>query len=324
MGLSHEGRRTKDEGRNNLKVKIGKITLKNPVILASGTAGFAKELKELIDVNKLGALVTKTITLKKREGNPPPRVCETPSGLLNSIGLDNDGLKNFLFEKIPYLEKLELPIIVSVSGDDISEFEKITEELSKIPCVSGIEVNLSCPNVVHQGTKFSLLAQDEKAVGKIMSRLRKSTKLTLIAKLSPNVTDIKTIAKSAEKAGSDAISLINTYPGMLVDIGTMKPKLGNVTGGLSGPAIKPLALKCVHDVYNSVSIPVIGGGGIMRAEDAVEFILCGASAVQVGTANFVNPKAPIEIIKGIKKYLEEKKIKSINFLVGKLKTQKSG
>ena len=304
-----------------LNVNIGKLRLKNPVILASGTAGFAKELNELIDVNKLGALVTKTITLKKREGNPPPRVCETPSGLLNSIGLDNDGLKNFLFEKVPYLEKPGIPIIVSISGDDISEFEKITEELSKVPCVSGIEVNLSCPNVVHQGTKFSLLAQDEKAVGKIMSRLRKSTKLTLIAKLSPNVTDIKTIAKSAEKAGSDAISLINTYPGMLVDIGTMKPKLGNVTGGLSGPAIKPLALKCVHDVYNSVSIPVIGGGGIMRAEDAVEFILCGASAVQVGTANFINPKAPIEIIKGIKKYLEEKKIKSVKSLVGKLKTQ---
>lgn len=304
----------------NLKLAIGKLELKNPVILASGTCGFGKEIKSLIDVNKLGAIVTKTITLNKKEGNPPPRIAETPSGLLNSIGLDNDGLKDFLFEKISYLEKLKIPVIVSIAGNTTEEFAKLTKEISKIPCVKAIEVNLSCPNVIHKGTNFPLLAQDKKATETIMAQLRKITKKTLIAKLSPNVTDIKEIAKAAQSGGADAISLVNTYPGMLVDINTMKPKLGAVTGGLSGPCIKPLALKCVWDAYNAVNIPVIGMGGIMTAGDAIEFILCGASAVQVGTANFVNPKAPLEILEGIKKYMHSKKINSIKAIVGKLKT----
>lgn len=302
----------------DLNVKIGNIELKNPVILASGTCGFGQEIKNLIDLNKLGAIVTKTITLKKREGNPPPRVIETPSGLLNAIGLDNDGLKNFMLEKIPYLETLKIPIIVSVAGDKIEEFVKLAEETQKAPCVKGIEANLSCPNVIHKGTKHHLLAQDPKMVVKIILNLRKKTKQTLIAKLSPNVTSIKEIAKAAESAGADAISLINTYPGMSVDISTMKPHLGNITGGLSGPAIKPLALKCVWDVYNSVKIPVIGMGGIMNGRDAIEFILCGATAVQAGTVNFIDPQAPLKIINEIEKYLEEKQIKSIKQLIGKL------
>ena len=304
----------------NLKVKIRKLELKNPVILASGTAGFGKEIKDLVDINKLGAIITKTITLNKKEGNPPPRVVETPGGLLNSIGLDNDGLKDFIFEKISFLEKLKIPTVVSIAGDSLDEFIKLAEEVSKIPCVKAIEVNLSCPNVVHKGTRFSLLAQDKKAVEKIISQLRKVTEHTLIAKLSPNVTSIKEIAKAAEDAGSDAISLINTYPGMLVDISTGKPKLGGVTGGLSGPCIKPLALKCVWDAYNIVKVPIIGMGGIMDGKDAIEFMLCGASAVQVGTANFVNPRAPLEILDGIKKYMKEKKINSVKGLTGKLKT----
>ncbi len=323
MGLMRQktkNRRQKTENRGQgTGVNIGRLELKNPVILASGTAGFGKELEDLIDINKLGALVTKTITLKKQEGNPPPRICETPSGLLNSIGLDNDGLKDFVFKKVSYLEKLKIPAIISIAGDSGREFGEMIKSLSGIPCVAAIELNLSCPNVVHKKAKFSLLAQDESAVKKIVSKLRKLTRLTLIVKLSPNVTDIKTIARSAERAGADAVSLVNTYPGMLADIQTMKPKLGNVTGGLSGPAIKPLALKCVHDVYNSVKIPIIGTGGIMTAKDAIEFILCGASAIQVGTANFVNPKAPLEIINGIKKYLREKRIRSIKDLTGKLK-----
>ena len=306
----------------NLKTTIGKVELENPVILASGTCGFGKEIKSLIDVNRLGAIVTKTITLNKKEGNPPPRVAETASGLLNSIGLDNDGLKDFLFEKVSYLEKLKIPVIVSISGNTTSEFSELTKEISKIPCIKAIEVNLSCPNVIHKGTKFPLLAQDKKATETIIAQLRKATTKTLIAKLSPSVTDIKEIAKAAESGGADAISLVNTYPGMSVDINTMKPKLGAVTGGLSGPCIKPLALKCVWDAYNAVNIPIIGMGGIMTAGDAVEFILCGASAVQVGTANFVNPKAPLEILEGIKKYLEKKKIKSLKNLVGKLKDEK--
>ena len=304
----------------NLETKIGKLRLKNPVILASGTSGFGKDIKELININKIGAIVTKTITLNKREGNPPPRVCETPSGLLNSIGLDNDGLKDFIFEKVKHLEKLKIPIIVSIAGNTISEFVKLTEKLSGVPCVGAIEVNLSCPNIVHEGTNCSILAQDRKAVDKIIRTLRKIKSATLITKLSPHVTDIKEIAKAAEGAGCDAISLVNTYPGMLVDINSMKPRLGNITGGLSGPAIKPLALKCVFDVYASASIPIIGMGGIMGWQDAIEFILSGASAIQVGTANFVNPKAPIEILEGIEKYLKKKKLKSIKNLIGKMKT----
>lgn len=322
MGPIDDRRWTIDERRKKLKVDIGKLELKNPVILASGTCGFGKEIEDLIDVNKLGAIVTKTITLNRREGNPPPRVVEAPCGLLNSIGLDNDGLKDFLFEKIPYLATLKTPVIVSIAGDDIREFVELAKELSNVPCVKAIEINLSCPNVVHKRTKFSLLAQDKMATNRIVAESRKITKKTLIAKLSPNVTDIGGIAKAAEAAGADAISLINTYPGMAVDIDTMKPKLGNVTGGLSGPAIKPLALKCVWDVYNSVKIPVIGMGGIMTAEDAIEFILCGATAVQIGTANFVNPKASTEIIDGIKAYLRKKKIKNIKSLVGKVSHEK--
>lgn len=302
-----------------MAVNIGKLKLKNPVILASGTCGFVKEIEGLLDISKLGAVVTKTITLEKREGNPPPRVFETPSGLLNSIGLDNDGLKDFLFEKIPYLKKAKIPVIASIAGNAVEEFKKLAKELSGVQCVRAIEVNLSCPNVSHKTTRFPLLAQDQKAVRKIISELRKITNRTLIAKLSPNAADVKDIAKTSEQSGADAISLVNTYPAMAVDAYTAKPRLGGITGGLSGPAIKPIALKCVWDAYNSVKIPIIGMGGIMSAEDAIEFILCGASAVQVGTANFVNPKAPLEILDGINKYLHEKNIKGITSLVGSLK-----
>ncbi len=302
-----------------LNIKIGRLKLKNPVILASGTAGFGEELQELTGITKLGAIVTKTITLERREGNSPPRLCETHAGLLNSIGLANSGLKGFLFEKVPYLEKLKIPVIVSIAGESVGEYTKLAEELSRVPCISAIEVNLSCPNTTYKGTKFFLPAQDKKAVYRIISRLRKTTSLTLITKLSPNVTDIKKIAKSAENGGADVISLINTYPAMAVDINTQRPRLGNITGGLSGPAIKPLALKCVWDVYNSVKIPLVGMGGIMNAEDAIEFILCGATCVQIGTATFVDPEAPYKILKGIEKYLKEKKIDSIDGLRGKLK-----
>jgi dihydroorotate dehydrogenase (NAD+) catalytic subunit len=304
----------------DIKVKIGNLKLKNPVILASGTAGFGKEIKDFIDINQLGAIVTKTVTLNKRKGNPPPRVLETAGGLLNSIGLANGGLKDFMFKKIPFLEKLKVPVIVSIAGDTIDEFVILAKELSKAVCVRAIEVNLSCPNIYHKGTRFPLLAQDKKAVEKIISKLRKETKNTLIAKLSPNVTDIKEIVKAAERGGADAVSLVNTYPAMLVDTNTMKPKLGGVTGGLSGPAIKPLALKCVRDAYKAIKIPIIGVGGIMKANDAVEFLICGASAIQVGTASFVNPRASLEVLNGIETYLKKKKIKSIKSLTGKLKT----
>ncbi len=303
-----------------LNTKLGALELKNPVILASGTAGFGEELEKLIDIKKIGAIVTKTITLNKREGNPVPRVAEAPAGLLNSIGLANPGFKDFMFNKIRFLEKIKVPVIVSIAGDSTDEFKKLTEELDRVPTVSAIELNLSCPNVVHKGTKLAILAQDPGAVRGIVRELRPITKKTLIVKLSPGVTDIKEIAKKASKAGADALSLINTYPAMLTDIDTMRPKLGGVTGGLSGPCIKPLALKCVWDVYNEVKAPIIGIGGIMTAGDAVEFMLCGASAVQIGTATFIDPGAALKVISGIERYLDKKKIKSVKELTGALKT----
>ena len=300
----------------SLETKIGKIKLKNPVMAASGTFGI--EYGEIIDINKLGAYITKTITLNARIGNSPPRICETPSGMLNSIGLENKGLDDFIKNKIPELNRLKIPLVVSIAGDDAVEFKELAKDLSKIKKISALEINLSCPNVNH-GKRDFLIAQDEDATYEIIEAVRKSTVLTVIAKLSPNVTDIKKIAKAAERAGADAVSLVNTLVGMAVDIDTKRPVLGNVTGGLSGPAIKPIALRMVREVYNSVEIPVIGIGGIMNHKDAVEFMLCGASAVQVGTANFVNPAASAEIIDGIKSYMVKNNIKETKELIGALK-----
>lgn len=301
----------------NLKVKIGKMELKNPVIAASGT--FGPEYGEVTAIKKLGACIAKTITLNARSGNPPPRIVETPSGMLNSIGLENGGLEDFLKNKLPKLAKMKVPIIASIAGDDTGEFEKLAKGLSSTKKIEAIEINLSCPNVKH-GKRDCLIAQDEDATYEIIEAVRRSTRLTLIAKLSPNVTDITKIAKAAEAAGADAISLINTLIGLAVDTETKRAVLGNVTGGLSGPAVKPVALKMVRDVYRKARIPVIGMGGIMDCKDAVEFILCGASAVQVGTANFVNPAASEEIICGIKKYMAENGIADIKELIGALKS----
>jgi len=301
----------------NLETKIGKIRLKNPVMAASGT--FGPEYGELMDINKLGAYIAKTITLNARIGNPPPRVCETPSGMLNSIGLENGGLDDFIKNKIPALKGLKIPLIASIAGDDAIEFKALAKALSKVKKIAALEINLSCPNVKH-GKRDFLIAQDEEATYEIIDAVRRSTALTVIAKLSPNVADIKRIAKAAEMAGADAVSLINTLVGMAVDIDTKRPVLGNVMGGLSGPAIKPVALRMVREAYNSTKIPVVGIGGIMDYKDAVEFMLCGASAIQVGTANFVNPAASIEIIDGIKSYMAASGIEEIKELIGALKT----
>lgn len=299
----------------NLKVRIGKLRLKNPVMVASGT--FGEEYKDLVDMNLLGAIVTKTITLKARIGNPPPRLVETPSGMLNSIGLENKGLDNFLKNKLPFLNRFKIPIVASIAGADKNEFKELAGSLSKHNEISALEANLSCPNIKH-GSRDDLIAQDEKATYEAIDSIRKMTNLTIIVKLSPNVTDITKIAMSAEAAGADAVTLVNTFLGMAVDIDTKRPKLGNITGGLSGPAIKPIALRMVWETYRKVDIPIIGVSGIMDYKDAVEYILCGATAIQVGTANFVNPKAAVEIIEGVKKYLVKNKIKDINKLVGKL------
>lgn len=298
-----------------MTVKIGTLKLKNPVMVASGT--FGAEYRKLIDVGSLGAIVTKTITLKGRAGNPPPRVAETSSGMLNSIGLENRGLDDFIRNKLPLFPSGKTALIVSIAGDKETEFIQMAEELNKIKKVAAIEINLSCPNVKH-GAREGLVAQDEEASYNIVRAVRASTKLPLVAKLTPNVTDIARVAVAVEKAGADAVLAVNTFAAMAVDIDTKKPKLGNVTGGLSGPAIKPIALKMVWDIYNKVDIPVIGAGGIMNYCDAAEFMLCGASAIQVGTATFVNPNTACEIAAGIGKYCAENGVKKVSELVGNI------
>lgn len=301
--------------KNNLSVKIGKLKLKNPVMVASGTFGYAEEFASLVDLKKLGAIITKTITLKPKKGNPPPRTVETASGMLNAIGLENPGIKVFIKEKLPFLRKIGVPIIVSISADNDLEFVELTKILNKTAGVSAIELNLSCPNL---GTS-RMVSQLDKATYRVVKAVRAATKLTLITKLTPNVTDIGLIARAAVAADTDAISLVNTFLAMAVDKDSKCPKLANITGGLSGPAIKPIALRMVWEVARTVYVPIIGMGGIMNTEDALEFIVAGATAVAVGTGSFVNPKASIEIIEGIKKYLAQKKIKDIKDLIGSIK-----
>jgi dihydroorotate dehydrogenase (NAD+) catalytic subunit len=305
-----------------MEVHIGKIKLKNPIMAASGTFGYAKEFEGLTKLKDIGAVITKTITLKPRPGNPMPRTCETPAGMLNAIGLQNEGVDNFIKEKMPYLSKIGTLIIVSISGDSIEEFCRVTERLDEVKAVSGIELNISCPNIKstrapeHQST--SLISQDRDATFKLVRKIKKITDKTIITKLSPNVTDIVEIARAAQDAGTDAVSLVNTFLGMAIDIHTKEPKLGNITGGLSGPCIKPIALRMVYEVSKNIDIPVIGIGGIMNSDDAVEFMIAGATAIQVGTANFIEPGACGKIIKGIEKYLRKHKIKKIEDIRGAL------
>ncbi len=300
----------------NLSVKIGKLKLKNPVMVASGTFGYAEEFKDFINLRKLGAIVTKTVTLNPRQGNPPPRTCETPCGMLNSIGLENPGLGVFLKKKLSFLKKLRVPVIMSIaSEDDACEFIELAERLNRVNCIDALELNISCPNVAGQGV---LISQDKDATYQLVRSVRKATSKTLITKLSPNVTCIGDIARAAQEAGSDAVSLINTLSGMSIDTFRMKPKLAQVSGGLSGPAIRPVAIKMVWDVYNKIKIPIIGMGGIIDTQSALEFFIAGSSAISVGTANFINPKVSIEIIDGLKRYLEGNRIKAIQNLTGSL------
>lgn len=296
-------------------MKIGNIRMKNPVMLASGTYEYNEATKKLIDIKKLGAVVTKTITLKPTKGNPPPRTCETRGGMLNAIGLQNKGVDHFLKKTLPELKKLRVPIIASIAGKSVKEIEELAGRLDGANRIAGIELNLSCPNTGNT----RLIAQSTKATHAFVSAAKRMTKKTVIAKLSPNVTDIAEIAASAESAGADAISLINTLLGMAIDIERKRPILGNVTGGLSGPAIKPVALRMVWRVSRSVSVPVIGMGGIATGADAIEFIIAGASAVQIGTASFVNPNAGSEVIEEIKDYLVTNKMRTITSLIGAFK-----
>ncbi len=303
--------------KTKFSVEIGKLKLKNPVMVASGTFGFAEEFKDFMDLKKLGAVVTKTITLKPRQGNLPPRTCETCAGMLNSIGLENPGIEIFIKDKLPFLKKLGIPIIMSVaSEEEPEEFLELVARINTIEEVAAIELNISCPNVRGQE---SLIAQDPEATYKIVREARKITSKTLVTKLSPNVTSISDIAKSAADAGSDAVSLINTLAGMSIDVEQRKPKIAAGIAGLSGPAIRPIAVKMVWEAFNKVKIPIIGMGGIMDVPSALEFIIAGATAISIGTANFINPGISLEIISGLQEYLVKNKISDIKELVGSLK-----
>ncbi len=301
----------------NLETTIGKIKLKNPVLVASGTFGHAREFEKFIDLSKLGGIVTKTITIKPRLGNPPQRIVETPSGMLNSIGLQNPGAEKFIAEKLPYMRKIGIPIIVSAMAYSVEEFIEVIKILDKAEGVSGFELNLSCPNVNYKGgeTKARMFAHDENLIAEVVGAVRKTTDKTLIAKLGPDVSDIGKMARAAESAGADAVSLINTFTAMVIDIKTRKPVLGNKTGGLSGPCIRPIAVRMTRDTYKAVKIPILGMGGIMNANDALEFFIAGASAIQVGTANFMNPMASMDILRGLETYLKAQR-QDLRSLIG--------
>lgn len=299
----------------DMRVSIGSLQLKNPVMTASGTFGYASEFKDLVDLNRIGAIIVKGLSLSPSRGNPPPRIAETAGGMLNAIGLENIGIEAFVSEKLPFLKTLETPTVANIYGTTVDEYAELAARIDTLNDVAGIEVNISCPNVKAGGIAFGV---DPKAAYRVVSAVRKRTSLPLIVKLSPNVTDITVIAKSAVDAGADALSLINTLTGMAVDIGTRRPKLYNITGGLSGPAIKPVALRMVWQVVNCVKVPVIGVGGIASATDALEFLMVGATAIEVGTANFINPGATEEIIDGIEAFLAHQNISDIHDFIGSM------
>ncbi len=296
----------------DLAVRIGSLRLKNPVMTASGTFGYGLEYAELFDISKLGAVVIKAATLEPRVGNPPPRVVETPAGMLNAIGLQNPGAEAVISEKLPRLAEYGVPIIVNLAGEAVDDYLQLAEKFSACGQVSALELNISCPNVKH-GMDFGTHPQ---LTGELVSKVRAASDLPLITKLSPNVTDITEIAVAAVEAGSDALSVINTLVGMSIDIERRRPLLGNITGGLSGPAIKPVAVRCVWEVYEQVGVPIIGMGGIMNTQDALEFIMAGASAIAVGTASFVNPTASLEIVAGLDAYMSSHNLADMAQLVG--------
>ncbi|MTI79782.1 MAG: dihydroorotate dehydrogenase [Firmicutes bacterium] len=297
----------------NLAVNIGGLQMKNPVTTASGTFGFGPEYSPYIDINQLGAVVVKGTTLKPRQGNPTPRMVETPSGILNSIGLQNPGVEYVIEHYLPYFKTLQTPVIVNISGDTVEDYAQVAEKLSQAGGVAALEVNISCPNVKKGGMAFG---SDPAMAAEVTAAVRSATNLPLVVKLSPNVTDITKVAESVTKAGANALSLINTLLGMAIDINTGRPVLGNIMGGLSGPAVKPVALRAVWQVYDAVQLPIIGMGGISTAEDALEFIMAGASAVALGTANFINPRVAVEVVDGIEEYLTKNGINDVNELVG--------
>ncbi len=299
---------------NNMKVDLNGLILKNPITVASGTFGFGREYAELIDLNQLGAISVKGLTLEERQGNSGKRIAETPMGMINSVGLQNPGVHTFIKEEIPFLRQFDTKIIANINGNTIEEYVKMAHILDQED-VDSIELNISCPNVKNGGLAFGTNPQ---VVREIVRAVRKASQKHLIVKLSPNVTDIKPIAVICEEEGADCLSLINTLSGMVIDIYKKKTVLDRKSGGLSGPAVKPVAVKLVHDVYNSVSIPILGMGGISCGTDAIEFLLAGANAIAVGTANFVNPKVTLNILEEIKTYMEQMNIDQVSQITGAL------
>ena len=300
----------------DLKVTIAGVVFANPIMTASGCCGYGEELAKVFSLSKLGALVTKSITLKPRLGHPPPRTAETARGMLNAIGLANVGIDRFLTDKVPFLSKQKTKVIVNVAGSTLGEYVEISTLLNDCERVDMIELNISCPNVDEGGMEFGA---DPTLTEKVVSAVKQVSSRPVIAKLSPNVTDIVEIAKAAEQGGADALSLINSVVGTAIDIETWRPRLTNNRGGLTGPAIKPIALAKVDAVYNSCRLPVIGIGGISNYRDVVEFLLCGATAVQVGTALFIEPDIPVKIIRDLAGYLKKRKLRSVCDLVGKVR-----
>jgi len=303
----------------NLTVKIGQLSLNNPILTASGTFGYGEEFASVLNLNRLGGLVTKAVSLEPRPGNPFPRIAETTSGMLNSIGLANVGVKKFIQDKLPFLRTLSTAVIVNVAGKTVADFARVVAEIENAGGVHGYELNVSCPNVKEGGMAFSA---DPKITANVTQKARAITDKCLIVKLSPNVTSISEIAIAAAQAGADALSVINTVVGMAVDIHTRRPKLATITGGLSGPAIKPIAIARVFEVVQSVNIPVIGIGGIMNYEDVLEFLITGASAIQVGTANFIDPPVAEQLVNDLEDYCQKNYINDINEIIGSINLER--
>ena len=297
----------------DLSIEIGKLKLKNPVLTASGTFGYGEEFADFIDLNRLGGIVVKGTTLHRREGNPYPRMAETPSGMLNAVGLQNKGVDHFIEEIYPRISHLDTNIIVNVSGSSIDDYVAVCEKLNPLDKVAAVEINISCPNVKQGGMGFGTTCSGAASVTRAVSKAYYGT---MIVKLTPNVTDITEIARAAEAAGADALSLTNTFLGMAIDVEKRRPMLSTITGGLSGPCIRPIAVRMVWQVAQAVKVPVVGLGGIMNGRDAIEFLLAGASAVQIGTANFVDPQVTIKTIDFIEDYLKRHHFSAVSQLIG--------
>ena len=303
----------------NLSVKIGKLTMQNPVTVASGTFGYGAEYARLIDLNQLGAITVKGIRLNPVPGNPTPRTAEVASGMLNAIGLQGPGVDGFIQKYWPFLKELKVPTIINIWGTTVEEYAEVARRFDALIGVGALELNVSCPNIKEGGAQFGT---DLKLLAQVVAACRKVTTLPLITKMSPNVVSIAPFAKAAEDAGSDALAITNSYPAMAIDIETRKPRLANVTGGLTGSAIKPIAIKLVWEAAKAVKIPIVGMGGIQNPDDAIEFLMAGATAVAVGTANFYEPQTPVQVIAGIREFMRRKKIRDVREIIGSVQTGK--